>query len=269
MGKKHIVSYSGGHSSAIVAIEVARRFGAENVILCNHDCILEDKDVARFEQQVAAYLGIPITYVNFDGHETKDQFDVVIEKGSFVNTITRQALCTTVMKTEPFMKWLEGFNKEEIVVYYGFDKNEEDRILRRSTILASQGYKSDYPLALWRERTIYETSEIGIERPMLYNKFKHANCVGCLKAGKQHWYIVYCEYPDIFAKAIRAEEEIGYSILSGGFLSDIVPEFELMKKAGVKPTEHIPHQKFWADARKRTKGVVEIDFDAKPCECLI
>ena len=34
---KHIICFSGGHSSAIVAIEVVRRFGKENTVLLNHD----------------------------------------------------------------------------------------------------------------------------------------------------------------------------------------------------------------------------------------
>ena len=34
---KHIVCYSGGHSSALVAVEVVRKFGKENVVLLNHD----------------------------------------------------------------------------------------------------------------------------------------------------------------------------------------------------------------------------------------
>ena len=33
----HIVCFSGGESSAIVAIEVVRKFGKENVVLLNHD----------------------------------------------------------------------------------------------------------------------------------------------------------------------------------------------------------------------------------------
>jgi hypothetical protein len=264
---KHIVCYSGGHSSALVAIEVVRKFGKENVILVNHECILEDDDVARFEQQVANYLELPITYVNFKDSDKKDQFDVIIDKGSFVNTKTRQALCTSVMKTAPFMEYLKEFNNEEIIIYYGFDKIEQNRISRRSTILSAQGYKSDYPLALWTERTIYETSEIGIERPMLYNKFKHANCIGCLKAGKQHWYIVYLEYPEIFYKAIDTENTIGYSIIKGKFLEELIPEFELMKQAGVIPTEHTQPIKFWKEVKKKTNGTIEIDFDIKPCEC--
>lgn len=265
---KHIICYSGGHSSALVAIEVVRKFGKENVILCNHECILEDKDVTRFENEVANYLGLPITYVNFKDSNIKDQFDVILDKGSFVNTKTRQALCTSVMKTEPFMEWLKTFNKDDIIIYYGFDKKEKERINRRSSILSAQGYKSDYPLALWVERTIYDTKEIGIERPMLYNKFKHANCIGCLKAGKQHWYIVYLEYPEIFKKAIATENEIGHSIIKGSFLEELIPEFELMKNSNVTPTEHIQPMKFWKEVKKKTNGTIEIDFNSKPCECI-
>lgn len=267
---KHVVCYSGGHSSAITAIEVVRRYGKDNAILVNHDCKLEDADVARFEKQISEYLCMPITYVNFEGFETKDQFDVVVEKGSFINPKGRQALCTYVMKTLPFENYLnEFFPEKDCIIYYGFDKSEKNRINRRTTILASQGYKSDYPLALWNDRTIFETTEIGIERPMLYNKFKHANCIGCLKAGKQHWYIVYLEYPEIFKKAIDTENTIGHSIIKEGFLEDLAIEFEKMKQSGVVPTEHIPHQKFWKEVRKLTNGTIQMDFNAKPCVCMI
>lgn len=34
---RHIVCYSGGHSSALVAVEVVRKFGRENTVLINHD----------------------------------------------------------------------------------------------------------------------------------------------------------------------------------------------------------------------------------------
>jgi hypothetical protein len=270
MGIKHIVCYSGGHSSALVAIEVVRRFGKENVILVNHQLILEDADVARFENQVAKYLEMEITYVNFDGWETKDQFDVVIERGSFVNTRTRQALCTSVMKTMPFNDWLtDNFKGDDCVIYYGFDKSEPKRITRRSPIMAAMGYKTDYPLALWDNRTIFETTEIGIQRPNLYSMFKHANCIGCLKAGHLHWYAVYCNYPEIYAKAIATEEEIGYSIVKDSFLKDMIDKFEKMKDLGIKPTEHVNGKKFWNDARKKLAGVCEFDFkiDVKPCEC--
>lgn len=56
---KYVVCYSGGHSSALVAIEAVRKVGKENVILLNHDISIEveDRDIKRFKQEVADYLG--------------------------------------------------------------------------------------------------------------------------------------------------------------------------------------------------------------------
>jgi hypothetical protein len=280
---KHIVCYSGGHSSAIVAIEAVRKYGKDNVILVNHECILEDNDVARFEKEVANYLGLPITYVSFDGADTKDQFDVVIEKGSFINPNgqSREALCTHVMKTEPFMKWLfSNFFIQNTLfdfatpctIYYGFDKEETDRILRRSTIMAAHGYKTAFPIAHWEERTIENTREIGIEPPNSYNVYKHANCVGCLKAGWQHWYCVYVLNPEIFEKGKMAEDKIGHSIHRDFYLEEKEEMFAKMVKCGIEPTERIPSQTWWAMVKKVLKDydntVCEVEIGSeKPCVC--
>ena len=45
--KQHIVCYSGGHSSALVAIEVARRYGITGLVLLNHNINsrVEDADI--------------------------------------------------------------------------------------------------------------------------------------------------------------------------------------------------------------------------------
>lgn len=281
MKMKHIVCYSGGHSSALVAIEVVRKYGKEDVILVNHQCILEEPDVARFEQEIAAYLGLPITYVSFSGWEVKDQFDVVIEKGSFINPNgSREALCTHVMKTEPFIKWLQfNFpisdnlfsNKVDCIVYYGFDKNEDNRILRRSTIMASIGYVTCFPIAHW-VRTILSTEELGILPPNTYNIFKHANCIGCLKAGWQHWYCVFCLHKSIWEKGKLAEDIIGYSIHKDAYLEEKEEMFERMVLAGIEPTEKIQSATWWAIVKKRLKEfdgtVCEVsETNEKPCAC--
>lgn len=273
---KHIICFSGGHSSALVAIEVVRKYGKENIVLINHECKLEDPDVSRFENEVADYLGLPITYVSMADAQTKDQFDVVTEKGSFINPSDRQALCTFVMKTEPFMNFLfsqysQSDNLFEpakpCLVYYGFDKEEKVRIQRRSTIMAVHGYKTAFPIAHWK-RTITSTLEIGIWPPRVYLIFKHANCIGCLKAGWQHWYCVYVFYPEIFEKAKLTEEKIGHSIHKDAFLYEKETMFEQMVKAGIEPTEKIQSQTFWAMVKK-ILGSCDIDLneEAKPCEC--
>lgn len=211
-----------------------------------------------------------VVYANIGGavgDDIPDQFDVVVQAQAFkVGNGTE--LCTSRLKTEPFMAYLKEFHPEkDVVIYYGFDANEMHRVQRRSQILGVQGYETDYPLALWENRTIYSTKEIGIDPPMQYETFKHANCIGCLKAGKQHWYIVYCNRPDIFQKAKWAEDEIGYTIIDGASLQELEPVFENMKRMGVSTTEHTDGRTFWASV-KRSGIATTPDEINKPCECL-
>lgn len=270
---KHIVCYSGGHSSALVAIEVVRKYGKENTILLNHDISswVENADIKRFKKEVAEYLGLEITYANIKGlkaEELPDQFDVVVESSAFkVGRGTE--LCTSRLKTEPFARYLKNsFPNKDCIIYYGFDFSEVARIQRRTGILGQQGYKTDYPLAFWSERTIYDTQEINIVRPNSYEAFKHANCVGCLKAGRQHWYTVYCTRPDVWEKAKWSEDEIGYTIIKGTTLEQLEKLFEKMKIAGVNPTEHVKHQTFWKNVRKVIEIKVEDEGEKLPCECV-
>ena len=264
---KHIVCYSGGHSSAMVAIEVAKRYGIENLVLLNHDINprTEEADIKRFKQEISDYLGVPITYANHLEWSTKDQFDVVIDAKAF-KVGKGTALCTHRLKTEPFERWLKtNVPDKNAIIYYGFDKNEMHRVQRRIGALAMMGYKSDYPLALW-DRTITSTKEIGIEPPNTYSVWKHANCTGCLKAGKQHWYLVYLNRPDLFLKGKEAEDKIGYSIMKDDYLEDLEPLFKQLKDMGVTTTEHEDGRTFFARVRKI---LPPDETDNKPCECFV
>lgn len=321
--RNRIICYSGGHSSGLVAIEVARRYPNDKIILLNHDISdrVEDEDIKRFKKEVADYLGLPITYANYNDlplSQLPNQFEVCISAGAFQNPHDKNALCTNRLKTAPFIAYLEKFQSDKTgVIYYGFDSKEANRIERRENILKGMGYESDYPLSLWEKeginefnnyqwnearllynkinssklkleefknqfpqysehlylkdystlykRTITSTNEIGVKPPLSYNKFKHANCVGCLKGGKQHWYVVYCNRKDIFDEAKAAEITLGYTIINGVSLTELKPLFEQMKCARVPDTEHIPFQTFWAKARKFIK---ESQEDHKPCECV-
>lgn len=90
-----------------------------------------------------------------------------------------------------------------------------------------------------------------------------------MKAGRQHWYIVYYTRKDLWEKDKAAEEDIGYTIIKGTTLEELEPLFDKMQKAGVIPTEHIVHQTFWKLARKAVKELPEdIEKDNKPCECV-
>lgn len=308
MNTKHIICYSGGHSSALVAIEVVRLFGKENVILLNHNINprYEDSDIKRFKKEIADYLGLPITFANIKGieneNEIPNQFEVCEEIGSYVNVHNRQILCTYKLKTEPFYNYLKKLEKDNICCYYGFDSNELNRVERRKSILIQDNIDTDFPLALWsfdlikkynefklnellkiynkvnkqkldklpegyidkaieqgifeyaiynqsKTRTIFSTNEIGIKPPLTYKVWKHANCIGCLKAGQQHWYVVYCEDNEIFERGKKSEDIIGHSF-GKEFLKDLEPKFKKMKEIGIPASEHIPSGIFWKSAKK-------------------
>ena len=216
-------------------------------------------------------MGIEITYANMAGWESTPPLEVCISKSAF-KTGHDTVLCTYNLKTAPFYKWLkENYPASrdnpcmEITVLYGFDANEVNRIKRREVHLSSLGYFSDYPLAFW-DRTIENIEEIGIERPKTYKTWKHANCIGCLKAGRQHWYSVYCLRSDIFKRAMEAEEIIGYSIIKGVYLKDLLPKFRAMRKAGVTPSDRGNASTFWAHVRKLLKELGEDTAD-DVCTC--
>lgn len=268
---KRIVCLSGGEASALVAVEVSRRFGIQGLVLLNHDinATVEDADIKRFKQAIADYCGVPLTFANMPGWDIKDQFDVVVEAGAF-KVGTGTALCTNRMKTAPFETWLAKNATPGVdCICYGFsgEKAELKRVLRRSSHLGILGFETDFPLAFWT-RTILSTREIGIEPPLTYARFRHANCTGCLKAGMQHWYVVYCTRPDIWEKAIWAEDEIGYTIIKGHPLASLEFKFELMKTAGVEASEGLPAATFWAQVRKRLASFeAQEELPEMPCEC--
>lgn len=266
---KYVVCYSGGHSSALAAIETVRKFGKDNVILLNHNISsnVEHEDIKRFKNEVANYLDLEITYANMKDWDKQDPLDVCMKIGAF-KIGNGAALCTNRLKMVPFNNWLKTnyasrpFNiREDITIIYGFDYNEVWRIQRRIGVLQSMGYKCDFPLAFW-EKTINKIEDIRIKRPITYQVFRHANCIGCLKSGKQQWYVVYCLRPDIWEKAKFAENRIGYSILRNEYLKDLECKFYAMKSQGIVPTEKINHQKFWALVKKEIGS-----DDGLPCEC--
>ena len=281
----HIVCFSGGHSSALAAIEVHRKFGKEdNVILLNHDINpnYEDADIKRFKNAIAAYLGINITYANMnevnDGSEIPSQFKVCIDSGTMTD-YKGNAICTARLKTEPFYDFLKknypplgNLFYKPVLIYYGFDAKEKDRMIRRTSILGAMGYKTDYPL-VWNNRTIHSTNEIGIVKPLTYDVYEHANCKGCLKASLLHWYVVYVHHRFIYQEAIEMEEKLDFTIHTVTrnkiktpiSLIELAPIFEQFIKDGITATEHQSKKLFAQKIRKYQ--IEESDSIRKPCMC--
>lgn len=254
---KYVVCYSGGHSSALTAIETVRKYGRNQTILLNHDIDkqVEDLDVKRFKDEVASYLGLPITYANQMRFKRSAPLAICREKKMFCFK-SGSHICTYFLKTEPFYDWLKkkypvqpgcGLSNE-ITLVYGFDVNEPQRMERRTKHLLSLGYRTEYPLV---SSSMQEIEEVGIEKPYTYGYCKHANCRGCIKAGRQHWYMVFCLWPDIYKEAIETETVVGHSILRGNYLRELIPLFLQMQEFGIAPGDEEESNRFWARTRRQ------------------
>lgn len=117
--------------------------------------------------------------------------------------------------------------------------------------MSAQGYNSIYPLEDRKSLWVKDVRELGIWLPESYAAAKHANCMGCLKAGRQHWYMVYCLRPDVYWEAVETEGYVGHSILRGVFLKDLEPLFYCMRQIGIEPQDNVCSTLFWAEARKK------------------
>jgi hypothetical protein len=258
-----------------------RRFGKENVVLLSHamNPNYEEADIRRFGDEVASYLGMQITYANADGiteiEGIPSQFEIILRQNGIKQPNSGNAFCTYYLKTLPFQNYLKQHHpKQDGCIYYGFDENEIIRKNKRMATLGAMGWDSDYVLIDWKDRTIHSTLEIGIVPPNVYSTMKHANCTGCLKAGIQHWYVVYHTRQAIWNEAKEAEAKVGYSILKNQstkpatslYLSTLEPVFDRMKEGGVPVTEHFPEGKFRHYLKKY--GIETWNL-FKPCECVL
>ncbi|NYR09582.1 hypothetical protein [Psychrobacter sp. BI730] len=252
---KFVVCYSGGHSSAICAINAVLRHGKENVILLNHDISskVEDVDIKRFKEKVADYLGVDITYANHKDFESMTPIEVCKSIGGF-KFGSSPILCTYNLKTKPFYEWIKANDPEHLHTYlYGFDNTPDERVRmnRRIAAMGEIGCKTDYPLITWGKLKVTDTmKQLGIEKPQRYSHYKHANCDGCLKAGWQHWYVTFCNRPDLWEAGKAAEEELKHSIHKDYYLEEKEELFINMRDQGIPDSEHIPSGKFWATVRR-------------------
>lgn len=264
---KYVVLYSGGRSSSECALTVAKKYGAENVILLNHDINphVEQDCTKKLKDDVADYLGLEVTYANHKDWNVATPISVCVDASAWKiaqGGKIGDVLCTSRLKTEPFTRWLKENDPDHENIYvYGFDASEPTRITRRSQIMGQMGYKTIFPM-IWDRKDRVTLEDATIEAGSIYERFKHSNCTGCLKAGWQHWYIVFCTRPDIWEEAKLAEDKIGFAIHKDKdgavYLEDKEEMFTKMKEAGLEPNEHIVFQTFWAKARKAIR-----DYDAE------
>ncbi|NTU67994.1 MAG: phosphoadenosine phosphosulfate reductase family protein [Chlorobiaceae bacterium] len=207
---KHVVKFSGGAASAVVAKLVIDEIGHDDVILLYSDTKSEHPDADRFRAQICDFLKHEMTVVA-DG---RDLWELIDDN----HTLPGQFMpfCTQLLKQRPSDRFLKALG-EDFISYLGFSIDEIRRAQRSDARAAANGERVAFPLINAGlssddcKRIIRD--EWGICLPEPYKYLKHNNCIPCFKAGaKGYWAAIAKHYPEQFERACQAEEKWNYTV---------------------------------------------------------
>ncbi len=205
---KHIVKFSGGAASAVVA-KIVADLKLPNTYLLFHDTFTEPAGNNRFREEVSGYVGLPITNVS-DGRNIWELFE---DKGFLGNQ--RMSPCSAILKQEIGDRWIR--QNLPATVYFGFTMEEHLRAQRTALKMEKLGAVAVFPLIeqrIGKNECLHRIEKCwGIRLPDMYSWAEHANCVPCVKGGLAYWGMVYLNAPEAFEKAAQVEEATGEQIL--------------------------------------------------------
>jgi hypothetical protein len=239
----HIVQFSGGAASALVAKMVANEYGKDNTILLFHDTKAEHDDAYRFRKQVSEYIGVPITEVS-DG---RSLWELIDDENCLPSNFI--PFCTRILKFEQGEKYLKQFKPNDYILYNGFGPDEWRRVQKATARAESMGRTVKSPLF---EKGIANAKDIiknqwKICLPEPYRHLSHNNCIPCFKGGVGQFHKVWKYYPERFQKAVEKEKQIGHTVFKDASLEQ------------------------YSEVWKYNNNQMELDFndDAIPCMCAI
>lgn len=216
MGRRVVVGFSGGVTSAWCAGWALRTYPRDEVVLLWHDTKEEHPDTYRFLREMAAALQMPITERS-DGRSVTQLFR---DEGMLGNN--QNTMCSRVLKAEPCARFVDELKSQghEVVKVVGYSAKEPKRVTRMVGHCAAQGIAVRFPIIEERvskqECSDWCQCMMGVRPSEQYKDFEHANCEGCVKGGRDYWLRVHAKRPHIFEQRAQLEEEFGHTIVRGG-----------------------------------------------------
>lgn len=205
----HVIQWSGGLGSWATAQRVAARHGIEDLVLLFANVGAEDDDLARWNADAAAQLGVPITEVR-DGRTPWQLFRDVRFIGN-----SRVARCSFDLKVVPCRRWLEAHTSpEQAIVYIGIDAFEPGRI--PAIVAGWRPWSVRFPMTdrphLTKTQMLKWATDLGLRSPRLYlppYNLTHNDCGGfCVRAGMTQWARMLELNPAGYLEYERQEEEL-------------------------------------------------------------
>lgn len=199
------ISLSGGLASAASAI-IAAEAGIDYEMYFA-DTLIEDEDLYRFNDDVAAFLGKSIHKL-VDG---RTPWQVFVDRRYIGNS--RKAQCSLELKTKQIKRALRGEDRDLVLGMY---LDEQDRLERAAAKWPDRKVRS---LLIEHSYTPGDVaklfSRVGIAQPRLYGLgFPHNNCGGmCVRAGQGQFAALLKHFPQRYAQhekeMTRAMRKIG------------------------------------------------------------
>ena len=252
LGVKHVVGFSGGVASSVVAKIVAEAHPGKAVLLfC--DTLTEPADNDRFRAEVASFLGLPIVRIA-DGRDIWELFRDEKYLGN-----QRATPCSEHLKALIGDRWMK--ENGPCIYYVGYTPDEWRRAQRLSARKAQAGIEVRFPLIdlnISKEECFHRVMNCwGLKLPAMYEWAEHANCVPCVKGGLAYWGMVFLNHPEAWARAVQAEKTTGYQILKKseyGTLEEELPRCLRLARE-------------WMEKRKAGKD--QGSLYEYPCECAL
>tara|TARA_R100000781_G_C4056698_1_gene119600 strand:+ start:145 stop:930 length:786 start_codon:yes stop_codon:yes gene_type:complete len=206
--KQHIVMYSGGKASFLVAHKVKERYPQDDIVLLFSDTKTEDEDLYRFLREGASKLDLPLIEI-CDGRDIWKVFKDTRFLGN-----NRVPVCSRILKQEISRTWVDENYSEpsNVTIHFGIDWTEAHRAERIPKHW--EPYGVDFPL-LWEPVADKEEADeliesLNFEPPRLYALgAPHNNCGGlCVRAGHAHFKWALTALPERYKEWEEKEEEL-------------------------------------------------------------
>lgn len=222
----HIVSVSGGASSAATFLRVCECYPAASIYPVFADTNWEDEDLYRFVDDLEYLTGIPIHRIN-NGLKPSD----ISEQQKMIFN-SRIANCTIELKVKPIERYVARLQSEHnphrTFMHIGFNIGDRYKKARKGKPYG----RLPGPVANWKEKNVTVkyplwfyprvtdvqsyVESYGLTLPRAYLLRQQRNDVtvtnncggGCFKAGQKYWRGLLIMYPDRFDERMRWENKM-------------------------------------------------------------
>ncbi|GAA6618146.1 phosphoadenosine phosphosulfate reductase family protein [Scytonema sp. NUACC26] len=256
--KRRILGLSGGKDSTALAVLLHKEYPDIEYFFC--DTHKELDETYEYLDRIKARLGIKIEYLS-----AERGFDHWLDiYGGFLPS-PKMRWCTKKMKIEPLEKFV---GDDEAISYIGIraDENREGYISTKPNIKPVFPFKER---GLVKADIIGLLEESGIGMPDYYRWRSRSGCFFCFFQRKYEWVKLAEEHPDLFAEAVKYEQEHkdgrSYTWTEGETL------LELLKRKEEIIIEHekaMAREKILAPSRSLAEAldsVLNEEEDEQPC----